>query len=133
VVRQPDGSFVADARAKLEDVVAIVGHEFDVGDAAEEVDTLGGYLVTRAGRLPLRGELIPGPGLFEFEVLDADPRRIKRVRITLLKERRERAREQRKRGEPDAVLAGTTPPTLQIDQGADSGPNTAGSPATRRP
>ena len=93
VVRQPDGSFIADARANLEDVAAIVGNDFDLGDAAEEVDTLGGYLVTRAGRLPLRGELIPGPGLFEFEVLDADPRRIKRVRITRLKERRERPRE----------------------------------------
>jgi CBS domain containing-hemolysin-like protein len=115
VVRQPDGSYIGDARAKLEDVVAIVGNEFDVGDAAEEVDTLGGYLVTRAGRLPLRGEIIPGPGLFEFEVLDADPRRVKRIRITRLKERRERPREQRKRGEPDAVLAGTTPPVLPID------------------
>ena len=41
---------------------ASVGDEFDVGDAAEEVDTLGGYLVTRVGRLPLRGELVPGPG-----------------------------------------------------------------------
>ena len=49
--------------------------------------------MTRAGRLPVRGELIPGPGLFEFEVLDADPRRIKRVRITRLKEKRERPRE----------------------------------------
>ena len=39
----------------------------------------------------MRGELIPGPGLFEFEVLDADPRRVKRVRIIRLKERRERA------------------------------------------
>jgi len=112
VVRQPDGSYIADARAKLEDVVAIVGHEFDLGDAAEEVDTLGGYLVTRAGRLPLRGEIIPGPDLFEFEVLDADPRRVKRVRIIRLKERRERLR---KRGEPDAVLAGTTPPGLAVD------------------
>lgn len=116
VVRQPDGSYIADARAKLEDVVAIVGHEFDVGDAAEEVDTLGGYLVTRAGRLPLRGEIVPGPDLFEFEVLDADPRRVKRVRITRLKERREKSREPRKRGEPDAVLAGTTPPTLAVDE-----------------
>jgi hypothetical protein len=71
--------------------------------------------VTRAGRLPVRGELIPGPGLFEFEVLDADPRRIKRVRITRLKERRERPRGERKRGEPDAVLAGTTPPALAGD------------------
>ena len=118
VVRQPDGSYIGDARAKLEDVVAIVGSEFDIGDAAEEVDTLGGYLVTRAGRLPLRGEIIPGPGLFEFEVLDADPRRVKRIRIIKLKERRDRPREQRKRGEPDAVLAGTTPPTLAIDEPA---------------
>ncbi|HEX3438793.1 MAG TPA: hemolysin family protein [Pseudolabrys sp.] len=123
VVRQSDGSYVADARANLEDVVGIVGHDFELGEAADEVDTLGGYLVTRAGRLPLRGELIPGPGLFEFEVLDADPRRIKRVRITRLKEKRERAREPRRRGEPDAVLAGTTPPTLNIDE-------TAGSPGT---
>ncbi len=61
VVHQADGSFVADARASLEDVVGVVGHEFDVGDAAEEVDTLGGYLVTRVGRLPLRGELDPRP------------------------------------------------------------------------
>ncbi len=106
VVHQPDGSFIADARANLEDVTAIVGSDFDVGDAAEEVDTLGGYLVTRAGRLPLRGELIPGPGLFEFEVLDADPRRVKRVRITRLKEKRERPREPRRRGEPDARPAG---------------------------
>ena len=68
VVHQPDNSFIADARASLEDVVSIVGHDFDIGDAADEVDTLGGYLVTRAGRLPLRGEIIPGPGLFEFEV-----------------------------------------------------------------
>jgi CBS domain containing-hemolysin-like protein len=120
VVRQSDGSYVADARANLEDVVGIVGHDFELGEAADEVDTLGGYLVTRAGRLPLRGELIPGPGLFEFEVLDADPRRIKRVRITRLKEKRERAREPRRRGEPDAVLAGTTPPTLTIDESAGS-------------
>ena len=137
VVIQPDGSFIADARAKLEDVVAIVGHAFDVGDAAEEVDTLGGYLVTRAGRLPLRGELIPGPGLFEFEVLDADPRRVKRVRITQLKERRERMREPRKRGEPDAVLAGTTPPVLPTDDAPaqkDARPSAAGASATpRRP
>jgi len=105
VVHQADGSYIADARAKLEDVVGVVGHDLEVGDAAEEVDTLGGYLVTRAGRLPLRGELIPGPGLFEFEVLDADPRRIKRVRILRLKERREKAREPRRR-EAEAASAG---------------------------
>ena len=42
MVRQPDGSFLADARASLEDVIAAIGAEFDVGDEAEEVDTLGG-------------------------------------------------------------------------------------------
>jgi CBS domain containing-hemolysin-like protein len=128
VVREPDGSYIADARAKLEHVVAIVGHDFEIGEAADEVDTLGGYLVTRVGRLPLRGELIPGPGLFEFEVLDADPRRIKRVRIVKLKQRREKLRERRARGEPDAALAGTTPPTLPIDEGAGTATGSAGKP-----
>lgn len=136
VVHQPDDSFIADARANIEDVISIVGHDFEVGDAAEEVDTLAGYLVTRAGRLPLRGEIIPGPGLFEFEVLDADPRRIKRVRITRLKEKREKPREQRKRGEPDAVLAGTTAPTLAHDHddaaAKDAGRPSADSPAGAR-
>jgi hemolysin (HlyC) family protein len=135
VVRQPDDSYIADARASLEDVVATVGHDFDPGDAAEEVDTLGGYLVTRAGRLPIRGELIPGPGLFEFEVLDADPRRIKRVRITRLKERRDRPRGTAKRAEPDAVLAGAAPPSLTTDESAEAkdGGQPASPPGARHP
>jgi CBS domain containing-hemolysin-like protein len=136
VVRQPDDSFIADARAPLEDVARIIGGDFDVGDAAEEVDTIGGYLVTRAGRLPARGEVIPGPGLFEFEVLDTDPRRVKRIRIVRLKERRERPRaEQRKRQEPDAVLAGTTPQQLTVDDAQkDDARAPAATPANpRRP
>jgi CBS domain containing-hemolysin-like protein len=81
VVAQRDGSFIADARADLEEVTKLVGAEFDVGEAAEDVDTLGGFLVTQIGRVPVRGELVPGPGQFEIEVLDADPRRVKKVRI----------------------------------------------------
>jgi CBS domain containing-hemolysin-like protein len=81
VVRQPDGSYVAAGRASLEDAVSVIGTEFDVGDATEEVDTVGGYIVTLIGRVPVRGELVPGPGAFEIEILDADPRRVKRVRI----------------------------------------------------
>jgi CBS domain containing-hemolysin-like protein len=81
VIQQPDGSFLADARTSLEEVTRIVGMEFDVGEAAEDVDTLGGYLMARVGRLPVRGELISGPGSFEIEVLDADPRRVKKLRI----------------------------------------------------
>src|SRR6516164_2014400 len=81
VVCQADGSYLADARASLEDVTAIVGAEFEVGEVANEVDTLAGYVVTRTGRVPVRGELVPGPGPFEIEILDADPRRLKRLRI----------------------------------------------------
>jgi CBS domain containing-hemolysin-like protein len=120
IAQQPDGSFVADARATIEDVVGVVGNDFDVGEAAEEVDTIGGYLVTRAGRLPLRGEIVPGPGLFEFEVLDADPRRVKRVRITRLKERRERPRESRRRGETESASVGAASPVQGGDDTATS-------------
>jgi len=81
VVRQADGSFLADARAQLDDVTATVGPDFDVGEIANEVDTLAGYIATRIGRVPVRGELVPGPGPFEIEVLDADPRRIKKLKI----------------------------------------------------
>jgi CBS domain containing-hemolysin-like protein len=88
VTRQSDGSFIATGRASLDDVRAVIGEEFDVGEAAQEVDTLGGYLVMRAGHVPVRGELVPGPATFEAEVLDADPRRVKRVKIYRSKDRR---------------------------------------------
>jgi len=125
ITQLPDGSFVADARAKIEDVIAIVGNDFDVGDAIDDVDTIGGYLVTRAGRLPVRGEIVPGPDLFEFEVLDADPRRVKRVRIIRLKERRERPREARKRNEADGMFSSVaTSPAAPDDKSPrnDTGP-----------
>jgi CBS domain containing-hemolysin-like protein len=94
ILRQPDGSFVADARASLEDVIEAVGKGFDVGEALNNVDTLAGYLVSQVGRVPVRGELVPGPSGFEFEVLDADPRRVKKVRIHRGKSKRnERSRE----------------------------------------
>src|SRR5579859_2637093 len=87
VVRQADNSFIADARASLDDVRSVIGEDFVTGEAGEEVETLGGYLVTHVGRLPVRGEVISGPGNFEIEVLDADPRRVKRLRISTRKER----------------------------------------------
>jgi CBS domain containing-hemolysin-like protein len=87
IVRQPDNSFIADARARLDDVRSVIGEGFVTGEAGQEVETLGGYLVTHVGRLPVRGEVISGPGNFEIEVLDADPRRVKRLRIAARKER----------------------------------------------
>jgi CBS domain containing-hemolysin-like protein len=102
VVRQPDGTYLANARANLDDVTATVGAEFDVGEAAEDVDTLGGYLVMRVGRVPVRGELVPGPSGFEIEVLDADPRRVKRVRIYRGRDRAGRRAGKRRDDKPDA-------------------------------
>jgi CBS domain containing-hemolysin-like protein len=87
IVRQADNSFIADARASLDDVRSVIGEEFVTGEAGEEVATLGGFLVSHVGRLPVRGEVISGPGNFEIEVLDADPRRVKRLRIATRKER----------------------------------------------
>ena len=87
IVRQPDNSFIADARASLDDARKVIGEDFVTAEAGEEVETLGGYLVAHVGRLPVRGELISGPGNFEVEVLDADPRRVKRLRIAQRKER----------------------------------------------
>ncbi|WP_024509603.1 hemolysin family protein [Bradyrhizobium sp. ARR65] len=105
IVRQPDNSFIADARASLEDVRSVIGEEFVPGEAGEEVQTLGGYLVSHVGRLPVRGEVISGPGNFEVEVLDADPRRVKRLRITTRKERpasRTQRESRRREAAPDA-------------------------------
>src|SRR6266700_3885566 len=87
IVRQADNSFIADARASLDDVRSVIGEEFVIGEAGADVVTLGGYLVSHVGRLPVRGEVISGPGNFEVEVLDADPRRVKRLRVAVRKER----------------------------------------------
>lgn len=114
IVRQADNSFIADARASLDDVRTVIGEEFITGEAGEEVETLGGYLVSHVGRLPVRGELISGPGNFEIEVLDADPRRVKRLRIAQRKERTtpRNARERTRReagSDPMPPAGGETP------------------------
>jgi CBS domain containing-hemolysin-like protein len=76
-----DGAFIAEARAPLDAVSEAVGFDFSSLPEAEEVDTIGGLITGAAGRVPDRGEILRGPGEFEYEVLDADPRRIKRVKI----------------------------------------------------
>jgi CBS domain containing-hemolysin-like protein len=139
VERQADGSFVADARTSLEDVVAAVGVEFNVGDATEEVNTIGGYLMSQVGRLPLRGELVPGPKGFEIEVLDSDPRRIKKVRIHRSKDRLiERDLDGRRRySTPDAASPAITPasppaPAAAADDSAKTSPQPADPSLQRR-
>jgi len=119
VAPQGDGSFLATGRASLEDVRAVIGDEFDVGEAAHDVDTLGGYLVMRAGHVPVRGELVPGPPPFEAEVLDADPRRVKRVKIYRSKNNRTgKAREL-----PTLLRPGTARPAPSHDEGSRTNAN----------
>jgi magnesium and cobalt transporter len=77
----PGGGYEADARLDLEDFRTKTGIDLVPQEGAEEIDTLGGLVASLVGRLPLRGEIIPHRSGYEFEVLEADPRRIKRLRV----------------------------------------------------
>jgi magnesium and cobalt transporter len=81
LVENPDGTIEADGRVYLEELEEKLGFELLVGDDRDEADTLAGLIFTLVDRVPTRGEIVAHPGGLEFEVLDADPRRIKRVRI----------------------------------------------------
>jgi CBS domain containing-hemolysin-like protein len=81
IVAEGEGMFLADGRADLEEVGAMIGQDFARAEGQEDVDTIGGLIFGLLGRIPVRGELVAGPGGYEFEILDADPRRIKRLRI----------------------------------------------------
>lgn len=70
-----------DARISIEDFEKTLGREFATPDQEEDVDTLGGLIFTMAGRVPERGEIIKHADGLEFEIVDADPRRLKRLRI----------------------------------------------------
>jgi magnesium and cobalt transporter len=74
---------MAQAKTDLEDFEAEIGIRLTEAEEidAEEVDTLGGLVFMLAGHVPVRGEVIHHPAGPEFEVVDADPRRIKRLRV----------------------------------------------------
>jgi len=83
LIELPDGSIEADARTGIAEFEEKVGGLL-TEEEREEVETLGGLVSFVAGRVPSRGELILHSGGLEFEILDADPRRIKRVRVRRL-------------------------------------------------
>ena len=116
VVRQPDGSFIADARASLEDVTARGRRRFRRRRrrrGGRHARRLSGDAV---GRLPLRGELVPGPRAFEIEVLDSDPRRIKSVRITAAEGTpRTRRASRASAASRTRCCAAIAPPALTVD------------------
>lgn len=105
-MRQSDDSFIADARAELEELVAAIGADFDVTEQLTEVDTLGGLIYAELGRIPARGEVVQAIPGFEFHVLDADPRRIKKVRISRSKVAMKRAKAREGAGHADAAVDG---------------------------
>jgi CBS domain containing-hemolysin-like protein len=81
IVARPGGVFDVDARTELTAVEAALGRPLPQPNPEDEIDTIAGLLTAVAGRVPQRGEVIAlGEGL-EAEVVDADPRRIKRLRL----------------------------------------------------
>ncbi len=93
ITQSGDGVFVVDGKAEIEDVAKLIGEDFAAGEHGDYVDTIGGMIFNTLGRVPARGEVVQAIPGFEFHVLDADPRRVKRVRIVniLKAERRRRA------------------------------------------
>jgi magnesium and cobalt transporter len=82
-ILEKPGFYMAQAKTDLEDFEAEIGIRLTEAEEidAEEVDTLGGLVFMLAGHVPVRGEVIHHPAGPEFEVVDADPRRIKRLRV----------------------------------------------------
>lgn len=83
--REKEGVWLAQATTDLEEFEAAIGRPLTQHEEidAEEIDTLGGLVFMLAGHVPARGEVIRHPDGPEFEVIDADPRRIRRLRVRL--------------------------------------------------
>jgi magnesium and cobalt transporter len=75
------GVILAQSTAPLEEIEAALGLALRTGEEDEEIDTLGGLVFLRSGRVPARGEVIEHESGVQFEIVDADPRRIKRLRV----------------------------------------------------
>ena len=80
IVVRADGGYDADARTSLEGFNEQTGLDLAAAETDEEVNTLGGVVVSTLGRVPARGEIVTVAGI-EVEILEADPRRVKRLRI----------------------------------------------------
>jgi magnesium and cobalt transporter len=78
---RPDGTLIADARATIEEFEERIGPVLSEEEREADIDTVGGLVVHLAGRVPSRGELVAHPSGITFEVIDADPRRLRRLRL----------------------------------------------------
>jgi magnesium and cobalt transporter len=82
-VEEKPGVILAQSTAPLEEIEAALGLALRAGEEDEEIDTIGGLVFLRAGRVPARGEVVAHESGVQFEIVDADPRRIKRLRVRL--------------------------------------------------
>ena len=80
ILNQPDGSAIANARATIENLEDLFGPILSV-EEKDEADTIAGLIFYLTGRIAKRGEVIRHTSGLEFEILEADPRRLKTVRI----------------------------------------------------
>ncbi|UJQ93518.1 hemolysin family protein [Mariluticola halotolerans] len=109
-----DNTYVADARVELNELQEIFGTDFQPGVHAEDADTLGGLIFDLIDRVPVRGEVVTRLKGFEFEIMQADPRRIRKVRIV----RRKRLARARPTTPPLPVQQNPAEPSGQADQKA---------------
>lgn len=103
IVVRADGSIDMDARAPVESIAEHFAGALSE-EEQEDIDTVGGLVVSVAGRVPIRGELITHPAGLEFEVLDADPRRLKRLRVRHAEQATVSAQGSARAGEPDGPV-----------------------------
>ncbi len=85
IQEETPNSWLADSRTPLDELEERLGFALTTEDEDEEIETLGGLVFVLVGRVPVRGELISHTSGLEFEVVEADPRRVKRVRIHIPK------------------------------------------------
>ncbi len=79
--KQSDNVYVADARISISTLDQMFHVDLLSEDQEDEADTLGGLVFEMRGRVPPRGEIIKHPSGLEFEIMETDPRRVKKVRI----------------------------------------------------
>ncbi len=103
IVARPGGLLEADARVPLDELEAMLGIELALEDQEEDIDTVAGLVATLAGRVPQRGEVIVHPSGLEFEVMEADPRRIRRLRVRPLSPERTAAADEQAPAEATAA------------------------------
>ncbi|MGF1445742.1 MAG: hemolysin family protein [Pikeienuella sp.] len=126
---QAPGIYIVNARADIREFSEAEGVALLPEDWEEDVDTLGGLVFMLTGRVPTRGEVITHPAGHEFEVIDADPRRIRRMRLTVRGAAHPTVRDAEAGGAPAAQPA----PASGASEGGNGTPQPPGPPGGQSP